>query len=498
MSARALTNGGEPPPARPHILVVGDAMIDRYIIGETSRISPEAPVPVVRAGREDMRAGGAANVAANVAGLGQPCRLLTIYGDDAAGGDLVRLTALHGVALDGVIDPGQRTTQKTRLISGVQQIARIDQDGAASTAARQELARRFERSLDGVAAVIFSDYDKGALADLPALLAVARRRGVPTFVDPKTPDPQRYAGAFLLKPNAREFHALFGACPEDRIAEHARAALAALDLDHIVVTRGAQGMMLVSRGGAVVDHPTEAIEVFDVTGAGDTIIAALAVGIVAGLPIPAAIDQANLAASIAVSRPGTYVVTRGDLDERLYRRSHATTKLVPLPLLAARLDQARAGGARIVFTNGCFDVLHAGHVRLLDLARRKGDVLVVGLNADASVRRLKGAQRPVNGFADRAEVLSGLAAVDHVVAFEEDTPLELIRAIRPDVLVKGGDYAAKTVVGADLVRAGGGTVCIVPLLAGRSTTAILRHAIPFPGAAQSIAPFLAPTEQLCP
>jgi D-beta-D-heptose 7-phosphate kinase/D-beta-D-heptose 1-phosphate adenosyltransferase len=245
-------------------------------------------------------------------------------------------------------------------------------------------------------------------------------------------------------------------------------------LEYLVVTRGAKGILMVSRDGNVVDHPTEALQVFDVTGAGDTIMAALVVGIVEGLPIAAAIDQANVAAGIAVSRPGTCVVTRGDLEERLYRRDHAMTKLVPLPLLATKLAHARETGARIVFANGCFDVLHAGHVRLLDLARRQGDVLVVGLNDDASVTRLKGPTRPVNALADRAEVLSGLASVDHVVAFEQDTPLELIRAIRPDVLVKGGDYALHDIVGADLVRSGGGTVFIAPMLAGRSTTAILR------------------------
>ncbi len=459
--------------ARPHILVVGDAMLDRYIIGETSRISPEAPVPVVQAGREEMRAGGAANVAANVRALGPRSSLLTVVGDDSGGHDLIDLMAAQGVALDCVIDKGQRTTQKTRLISGAQQIARIDHDGSVSDSARAELARRFEARLDGVSAVIFSDYDKGALTDLPALLAIARRRGVPSFVDPKVADPARYAGAFLLKPNAREFHALFGQCPDETLAARARAVLAEMDLDYLVVTRGAKGILMVSRTGEVVDHPTEALEVFDVTGAGDTIIAALVVGIAEGLPIAAAIDQANIAASIAVSRPGTHVVTRSELDERLYRRSHAMTKLLPLPLLAGKLDHARAGGARIVFTNGCFDVLHAGHVRLLDLARRQGDVLVVGLNSDDSVRRLKGAPRPVNTLADRAEVLSGLASVDHVVLFEEDTPLDLIRAVRPDVLVKGGDYSADTVVGADLVREGGGQVMIAPLLAGRSTTAIL-------------------------
>lgn len=460
------------------ILVVGDAMIDRYIIGETTRISPEAPVPIVKAAREELRPGGAANVAANVRALGPGCCLLTVTGADTAGRDLARLMERHGVVLDAVVDPDHATTQKTRVIAGVQQITRIDHDGGVSAEARAELARRFEARLGDVRAVIFSDYDKGSLADLPMLLATARRHGIPTFVDPKTADRARYALAFLLRPNAREFHALFGACPEDGIAAHAAAAMVAMRLDYLVVTRGAKGILLVSRTGEVVDHPTEALEVFDVTGAGDTIMAALVVGIVEGLPIAAAIDQANLAASIAVSRPGTSVVSRADLEERRYRRDHAMSKLVPLPLLIAKLDHARAGGARIVFTNGCFDVLHAGHVRLLDLAKRQGALLVVGLNGDASVRRLKGPNRPVNRVDDRVEVLSALAAVDHIVLFEDDTPLELIRSIRPDVLVKGGDYTPDAIVGADLVRMGGGTVFVAPLLAGRSTTAILRAGTP--------------------
>ncbi len=464
-------------PTRPDILVVGDAMIDRYIIGETSRISPEAPVPIVQASREEVRAGGAANVAANVEALGGRCCLLTVCGGDSGGEELARLMARHAVTLERVIDLGQRTTQKTRLISGVQQIARIDHDGGVSDTARAELARRFEARLDGCHAVIFSDYDKGTLSDLPLLLAMARRRGVPTFVDPKAPDPARYAGAFLLKPNAREFQALFGICPEERIAEQARAALAAMTLDYLVVTRGAKGILMVSRDGAVIDHPTEAVEVFDVTGAGDTIMAALVVGVASGLAMADAIDQANIAASIAVSRPGTYVVTREDLAERLDRRHDAASKLLPLSRLAAVVERARSGGARIVFTNGCFDVLHAGHVRLLELARRRGDVLIVGLNSDASVRRLKGVRRPVNPLPDRADVLSALTAVDHVIAFEDDTPAALIAAIRPDVLVKGGDYAADEIVGADLMRETGGEVFIVPLLPGRSTSAILaeRH-----------------------
>jgi D-beta-D-heptose 7-phosphate kinase/D-beta-D-heptose 1-phosphate adenosyltransferase len=235
--------------------------------------------------------------------------------------------------------------------------------------------------------------------------------------------------------------------------------------------------MMISLKGEVVDHPTEALEVFDVTGAGDTIMAALVVGIAQGLSMSAAIDQANLAASVAVSRQGTYVVSRADLEDRLYRRDHSMTKLLPVPVLLQRLARARQAGARIVFTNGCFDVLHAGHVRLLDHAKRLGDILIVGLNSDASVRRLKGAPRPVNDLDDRAEVMSGLASVDHIVVFEEDTPLSLIREIAPDVLVKGGDYSAETIVGAEDVVASGGQVVIVPLLAGRSTSAILGAAV---------------------
>ncbi len=460
-------------PAGPRILVVGDVIIDRYIFGDTTRISPEAPVPVVRAGAEEIRAGGAANVAANVRALGVECRLLTICGDDGAAGDLRGLMARHGVTFDCVHDRGQRTTQKIRLISGVQQIARIDHDGTVTAAARAGLAERFGEMLDGIQAVIFSDYAKGVLSDLPDLLAIAARHGVPTFVDPKPVDRARYRGAFLLKPNMAEFQALFGSCPAEQMVERARSALDEMDLEHLLVTRGAKGILLVSRNGEVVDHPTQALEVFDVTGAGDTIIAALVVGLVQGLTMSTAIDQANIAASIAVSRRGTYVVTRGDLEERLYRREHSMTKLVPLDMLVGQIARARDGGARIVFTNGCFDVLHAGHVRLLAEAKRQGDILIVGLNSDSSVRHLKGAQRPVNTLADRAEVISGLAAVDHVVAFGEDTPLGLIEALRPDVLVKGGDYTADSIVGADFVRRCGGRLMIVPLLPGRSTTATL-------------------------
>lgn len=466
-----IANGSETPAH--HILVVGDAMIDRYIIGDTRRISPEAPVPVVMASREEMRPGGAANVAANVSGLGARCTLLTICGDDGSGKDLSQLMDKYGVRLDCVIDKGQSTTQKTRLISGGQQIARIDHEGHVSDTARAELAKRLEANLSGVDGVIFSDYDKGALIDLQAMFAIARHKGIPCFVDPKSSDSARYHGAFLLKPNFKEFEALFGHCPEEEISDRAISIMEEMNIEYMVVTRGAKGIVLVSRSGAAVSHPTEALEVFDVTGAGDTVIAALAVGVTEGLSIDTAIDQANVAASIAVSRPGTYVVTRSDLEEKLLFRGQFLTKLISLGILARRIDHARESGARVVFTNGCFDVLHAGHVRLLNFARKQGDILIVGVNSDSSVQRLKGPERPVNDLADRAEVLSNLSAVDYVIAFEDDTPIDLIKALQPDVLVKGNDYTVETVVGADFVHETGGKVVLAPILAGRSTTAIL-------------------------
>lgn len=471
-SGHNMTNDGTRT-SRPHILVVGDVMIDRYILGETSRISPEAPIPIVAASREEMRAGGAANVAANVRALGPKSSLLTICGDDSAADDLVALMAEHGVDLHCVVDQGQRTTEKTRLISGGQHIARIDHDGAVSDAATAELARRFEVMLGTVDAVVFSDYGKGALSDLPTLLSIAAANHIPTYVDPKIMDKSRYKGAYLLKPNTREFHALFGDCHSDEMENLARTSLIELDLEYLVVTRGAKGIMLVSRSGETVNFPTEALEVYDVTGAGDTIIAALVAGVVQGLPMVTAIDHANVAAGIAVSRPGTYVVTREDLDDRLKRRETLPTKLASLSALTRKLADARKTGARVVFTNGCFDVLHAGHVRLLDLAKRQGDVLVVGLNSDSSITRLKGPSRPVNNVDDRAEVLSALSAVDHIILFDDETPLDLITAIKPNVLVKGGDYTEATIVGADVVRAHGGQVVIIPLLQGRSTTALL-------------------------
>ena len=461
------------------ILVVGDVMLDRYLLGEVTRISPEAPVPVLRTVREETRPGGAANVAANVAAMGARCTLLGVVGADAAAAEVERLVAAHGAHAALVADPTQATTQKTRLVAGSQQIVRFDTDASVTDAARARLLAAFEAALPGADLVILSDYAKGSLAEVGAFLAAARAAGVRCLVDPKQADPARYAGAFLLKPNRKEFELLFGTA--GAIADRARAALVRHGLQHLVVTLGADGMLLVSADGDMRQVPTEAQEVFDVSGAGDTVIAALAVAIAGGTSVAEAVTSANIAASIAVSHAGTYVVTARDMAARL---AHGATpsKVLGLEALLPQLEAERRRGRRIVFTNGCFDILHPGHVRMLNACRRLGDVLVLGLNEDASVRRLKGPTRPVNRFEDRAEVMAGLAAVDYVVGFGEDTPARLIEAVAPDVLAKGGDYSAEAlsgkeaIVGADFVRARGGQVVAVQFHQGYSSTRIIEAA----------------------
>lgn len=464
------------PEARGPILVIGDVMLDRYLLGEVTRISPEAPVPVLRTVREETRPGGAANVAANVAALGAPCTLLGVVGEDAAGAGIAALAARHGAECRLVADPQGATTQKTRLVAGTQQIVRFDTDAAVSASARTALLASARALLPGASLAILSDYAKGALAEIPAFIAAANAAGVPALVDPKMTDPGRYAGAFLLKPNRREFEALFGPCAGlEAMATRAREAIAQHGFHHLVVTLGADGMLLVSADGTQHHVPTEAQEVFDVSGAGDTVVAALAVALAAGRSLREAVAEATLAASVAVSHAGTYVVTAADMQAR-QRGGQAPGKVLDRPALLAQLRSLRARGRRIVFTNGCFDILHPGHVRMLAACRALGDVLVVGLNEDDSVRRLKGPARPVNRFADRAEVLAALAAVDFVTGFAEDTPLRLVEDVQPDILAKGADYAVDDIVGAEVVRARGGEVVAITFHAGYSSTRIIQAA----------------------
>lgn len=454
----------------PRILVVGDAMIDRYIVGEVSRISPEAPVPVLLVARETDRPGGGANVAANVAAMGGAATLACIVGEDDGRAALRRMMDGYGVRCEFVSDPGHITTRKTRLISGMQQIVRIDREIQPGAGAVARLFDAFVEEARRADFVILSDYAKGALKALPDYIGAMREIGAPMLVDPKIPDPERYRGAFILKPNENEFRALFGPCAESELAERALTAIRAYGIDHLVLTRGPRGMLLVSADGSTSERPTEALEVFDVSGAGDTVAAALAFAMACGRPIEEAAGFANTAAGVAVAHTGTYVVTSDDIERRLAQGEGSGAKIKSRRHLARLLAARRAAGERIAFTNGCFDVLHPGHVRMLAAARAEGDLLVVGLNSDASVGRLKGPTRPVNAFADRAEVLSGLAAVDFVTEFEEDTPYELIAELQPDVLVKGADYALDAIVGADIVHARGGRVVAVTFHQGHSST----------------------------
>jgi D-beta-D-heptose 7-phosphate kinase/D-beta-D-heptose 1-phosphate adenosyltransferase len=454
------------------VLVAGDVMLDRYWHGETARISPEAPVAVVRVGQREERPGGAANVALNIGALGAAVSLVGLVGADADGRALEERLGKAGVRCYLNEIPEHPTICKLRVLSARQQLIRLDFEQPFPPAAAASLRERFEDALPNVAAVVLSDYAKGTLAAAPELIARARKAGKPVLVDPKGADFTRYRGATLLTPNRKEFEAVVGSCrDQDELAARAQALLPELDLEAMLVTRGEQGMTLVRRDAPALHLPAHAREVFDVTGAGDTVISVLAAALAAGAGLEAATALANVAAGLVVAKVGTASVSSAELRAAVDGRQHGAV-LASGPLQAL-LAEARARGERIVFTNGCFDVLHAGHVAYLEQARELGDRLVVAVNDDGSVRRLKGAERPVNPLPQRMAVLAALSAVDWVVPFSEDTPAALIERLRPDVLVKGGDYRPEDVAGGDSVRARGGEVVILDYVDGLSTSAMI-------------------------
>jgi D-beta-D-heptose 7-phosphate kinase/D-beta-D-heptose 1-phosphate adenosyltransferase len=465
------------------VLVLGDAMLDRFLYGDVDRISPEAPVPVVRLRRSHAMPGGAGNVARNVSALGGTAVLAGLVGEDGAAAELRALLADDpGIEDATVAGPRRHTVLKTRVIAGTQQVARLDEEEArpADDAEAASLVGAVRDRVPGCRALVLSDYAKGALtpAVVAGAVAAAREAGVPVFADPKSDDFALYRGADCLTPNARELAraARMPTGTEAEVVAAARAAMRAAGVPALLCTRAERGMVLVRADGGHAAVAAQAREVFDVSGAGDTVIATLALAHAAGRPLEEAMRIANAAAGIVVGKLGTATVGAEELEHALHvggvdGMEGAAPALGPAAALR-RVAEWRAQGLRVGFANGCFDVLHAGHVSLLQAARRRCDRLVVGLNADASVARLKGPSRPINPLTDRVAVVSALAAVDAVVAFEEDTPLELIRALRPDVLVKGADYTEDRVVGADLVRAAGGEVVLVDLLPGRSTTGL--------------------------
>ncbi len=456
------------------VLVAGDLMLDRYWHGATERISPEAPVPVVHVRNEEGRPGGAGNVAHNIARLGGGVTLLGLVGEDEAADNLEKQLTDTGVSCRLLRDDRFPTITKLRIISRQQQLIRLDFEDGFPGHDPADLLARFEAVLPDHAVVVLSDYGKGTLGAPGEWIRRARRAGVPVLVDPKGRDFSRYAGATLLTPNLYEFEAVAGPCADETELEARALELCRLlELEYLLVTRGEQGMTLVSRDGEVHHLPTRAREVFDVTGAGDTVIATLATALAAGERVEAATALANLAAGIVVGKLGTAGVTREEIEQRLAEQRMAKHGVVDEETLVGLVAAARNRGERVVFTNGCFDLLHAGHVTYLEEASRLGDRLIVAVNADATVRRLKGEGRPVNPLENRMRVLAALGFVDWVVPFEEETPERLICRLKPDLLVKGGDNDPDKIPGARCVREAGGEVQVLSYLDGISTTAIV-------------------------
>jgi D-beta-D-heptose 7-phosphate kinase/D-beta-D-heptose 1-phosphate adenosyltransferase len=469
---------------RPRVLIVGDLILDRYVSGEVKRISPEAPIAVLAANHEELRLGGAGNVCANLRAMEAQVDVLSAVGDDKHGQLLVKMLGEIGVGTEGiVVEEDRMTTQKTRLVSGVNQMLRVDWEETRDLgdAPFEALCAEIPGRVATASAVILSDYGKGLLSDrlIQAVITAAKERGVPVLVDPKGNDFSRYRGATLVTPNRKEAEQALGR-PIAQLVDLPAAAdelIEAAGLESLVITLGPEGIFWRTKDGLEHRTPTEAKKVFDVVGAGDTVIAHLALGLGDGLELGHAVELANHAAGIVVGRAGAASVTRSELFAALDRRRFNRGKVLDNSNdLDSQLSEWRAEGRRIVFTNGCFDVIHAGHVQYLRFAHSQGDVLIVGVNGDDSIRRLKGETRPVNPIGDRLLVLAALEMVDAVVEFREDTPANIIEQVTPDVLVKGEDWRDKGVVGSEWVEKHGGRVVLAPLLEGRSTTSILERA----------------------
>lgn len=459
---------------RAHILVVGDLMLDRYWHGASSRISPEAPVPVVNVAQTEDRPGGAGNVALNMAALGCRVSLVSIVGDDEAGQILYERLRVAKVHTNLQISNTKPTITKLRVVSRNQQLLRMDFEEKFDESDSSEFPNKVQSLIGRTHALVLSDYAKGSLPDCQALIRIAREAGVPVLVDPKGKDFTRYRGATILTPNLNEFEAVVGKCTSEQdMVDKGEALMSELDLQALLITRGEQGMTLLRHHQSELHLPARAREVFDVTGAGDTVIATLAAALSAGQTLPEATAMANLAAGIVVGKMGTATVSTPELRRAVIAEQGAERGVVTEDQLLMALDDARASGEKIVFTNGCFDIIHAGHVGYLEEARKQGDRLVLAVNSDDSIRRLKGSGRPINPLDRRMAVLAGLESVDWVVSFEEDTPERLLRRVKPDVLVKGGDYSEDQVVGNQIVKSYNGSVKVLSFFDNCSTTSIV-------------------------
>ncbi len=457
------------------LLVVGDVMLDRYWHGGVERISPEAPVPVVRVESEELRPGGAGNVALNVATLGAEVTLLGLTGEDEAAGALEHHLSERQVVCGFERVPAYPTITKLRVIGRHQQLIRLDFESGFPGFEGGGMLADFERRLPDADLVLLSDYAKGTLVEPQGLIAKAREAGKRVLVDPKGSDFAKYRGATLITPNLAEFEAVVGRCAdEDQLVERGWRLLEELELDALLLTRGERGMTLFERGREVRHLATHAREVYDVTGAGDTVISVLATALAGGMPLEVATQLANVAAGVVVGKLGTATVTLDELKAAVAEQEVVHRGVVDEETLMQAIDKARSRGETVVMTNGCFDILHAGHVTYLEQASRLGDRLVVAVNVDETVQALKGPDRPVNSLERRMTVLAALGCVDWVVAFAEETPERLICRVSPDFLVKGGDNDPESIPGGRCVRETGGEVRVLSYLDNCSTTGLIR------------------------
>ncbi|MFL2701529.1 MAG: bifunctional D-glycero-beta-D-manno-heptose-7-phosphate kinase/D-glycero-beta-D-manno-heptose 1-phosphate adenylyltransferase HldE [Gammaproteobacteria bacterium] len=462
--------------SKSNILVFGDVMLDRYVSGSVDRVSPEAPVPVLKPIKEEIRLGGAANVALNLSSLGSKVSLIGISGKDSSSAQISNLLKENKIKNE-IVKSNLPTITKLRLLSSKQQLLRVDNEEEFTKEDWNSAKKRFDKSiaLNSNNLLIISDYGKGTLQDIPGLIKKAKKSKKIVLVDPKGNNFSKYKGADVITPNFSEFIGEVGAVKSEReITAKAKSLIKSLKLGALLVTRGPEGMTLFNKEkGKVVrsDFPTQAQEVFDVSGAGDTVIASVAAALSTGLDMTSAVKLANVAAGIVVGKSGTATASISEIEP------HFTGEDLVFSLKEAKKHSVmlRKNGKKVVFTNGCFDILHAGHVHYLEQAKELGDELVVGLNSDSSVKTLKGPSRPINNLEQRAKVLSSLKCVDRIVSFADETPIKLIKEIKPDVLVKGGDYKVKDVVGHKEIKSWGGEVKIIPLVPGLSTTNIIKQ-----------------------
>ncbi|MBQ3678600.1 MAG: bifunctional D-glycero-beta-D-manno-heptose-7-phosphate kinase/D-glycero-beta-D-manno-heptose 1-phosphate adenylyltransferase HldE [Succinivibrio sp.] len=455
------------------VTVVGDVMLDSYWKGPSNRISPEAPVPVVRVTDREERAGGAANVAINIASLGAPCNLVGIVGEDKNAEILEKIVRSHSIKTDFVLTKDHPTITKLRVLSRNQQLLRLDFEDSFSNLDEDMILKSFKESIKNSKVVIFSDYGKGSLASVSKMIEITSSLGIMSLIDPKGTDFEKYRGATLLTPNMSEFEAVVGkVANDDDLEQKALALINKLDLKMLLVTRSEDGMSLIRPGMNAVHLPTYAREVYDVTGAGDTVIGTLGTCLASGMDIVTSCEYANSAAGIVVGKIGTSTVSPQELESALGKKAESHGVLSEDELYKV-VRELQSHGEKVVMTNGCFDIIHPGHVTYLNQAKALGSKLIVAVNSDDSVKRLKGDSRPINSLEDRIAVLSGLSSVDYVVSFSEDTPQKLISRILPDILVKGGDYKVEEIAGHKEVIANGGKVVIIPFVEGKSTTRIV-------------------------